>query len=47
MEIVTERQFQAVTRLLTFTLFSSAVVEVPIQGSDDETYQSQAIADIW
>ena len=29
------------------TLFSSAAVEVPIQGSDDETDRPQAIADIW
>jgi hypothetical protein len=29
------------------TLFSSAIVEVPIQGSDDETDRPQAIADIW
>jgi hypothetical protein len=29
------------------TLFSSAAVKVPIQGSDDETDRPQAIADIW
>ena len=29
------------------TLFSSVVVEVPIQGSDDETDRPQAIANIW
>ena len=29
------------------TLFYGAVVEVPIQGSDDKTDQPQAIADIW
>ena len=29
------------------TLFSGASVEIPIQGSDDETDRPQAIADIW
>ena len=28
-------------------LFSSAAVEVPIQGSDNEIDRPQAIADIW
>ena len=29
------------------TLFSGAAVEVPIQGSDNDITQSQAIVDIW
>ena len=30
-----------------FTLFFGTVVEVPIQGSDDETDRPQAIVNIW
>ena len=47
MEIVIERRFQLWHTAAYLILFFGVVIELPIQGSDDETDRPQAIADIW